>query len=227
MKIKQNPLKSDDFERRSFIVQMRAEESDGVKKLAGHAAVFGQEIRLFSDVFEIVERGAFTKTIKEGDARAFWNHNSDIVLGRVSNGTLRLREDEKGLATEITPPETGFIRDMAVAPIERGDVREMSFGFRVVKREVEEREDGSVLVRLKEVQLFEVSPVALPAYDGTDISARSREYIEDFRQQRHAAKKSEPETIHSEIKPQDAPLNEPERAHLENRYLSLLLAVRR
>jgi len=83
---------------------------------------------------EIIKPGAFTKTLDESDVRALLNHNSDQVLGRMSAGTLKLWEDDRGLRAEIHPPDTSAGRD-AVALIKRGDLTGMSFGFRAVRDE--------------------------------------------------------------------------------------------
>jgi len=189
-------------ERRTFAIEsIRA--VDGEKPhLVGHAAVFNRETVLVKadswfkgspEIREIIEPGAFSKTITETDQCSFWNHNSDIILGRRSNGTLKLAEDQTGLATEIFPPDTQLVRDMVMQPIDKGYVTKMSFGFRTIRDQVVE-ENNVITIRLKEVELIEVSPCALPAYQQTDLSlsARSEDRIEDFRQQRQAANQSAP-----------------------------------
>ena len=77
-------------------------EGDG-KSIVGHAAVFDKPAHLFPGYTEVVRAGAFTKTLKEGDSRALWNHDTNQVLGRASAGTLELHEDKKGLAIHIDP----------------------------------------------------------------------------------------------------------------------------
>jgi HK97 family phage prohead protease len=188
MKRKQQP---DAMERRSFPLQIRAASEEGAEspspKLSGYAAVFGSETELFPGVFEMIDPGAFDKTLAENDIRAVWNHNTDIVLGRTKNKTLALSADKRGLHTEIDPPSTDLVRDMCVAPILRGDVDQMSFGFNVLREKWEERADGTLLITLIEARLWEVSPCTIPAYPDTQISARSMERIEEFRQRRQAA----------------------------------------
>lgn len=199
MKKKTNLPQREAIERRSFPFTAHREESDesGKLKLSGHAAVFNRETVLVPrdawykgspEIRESIKPGAFAKTLKERDVRALWNHNTDIVLGRKGNGTLELREDEIGLANDIYPPDTQMVRDMCIAPIERGDVDQMSFGFRIIREKVIE-EDDTITIELSELDLIEVSPCTIPAYPQTDIglSARSLDRIEDFRQQRQAA----------------------------------------
>lgn len=180
------------IERRIYKFDVRASRSgDSSLKLTGYAAIFNVPTVLLPrdalyegspEVREVIEAGAFTKTLRESDVRAVWNHNSDFVLGRKSNRTLSLWEDSRGLRTEIFPPDTPLIRDMAIAPIERGDVDQMSFAFRIVKQAPPEKKRSGneywVLYRVKEVHLIEVSPVAIPAYQDTEISVSARSHIE-------------------------------------------------
>lgn len=146
-------------------------EADGRPKLVGHAAIFNTLSVNLGFYREKIAPGAFTKTIKEADIRALWNHDPNYVLGRTKSGTLKLAEDDKGLAIEIIPPDTQWARDL-METIRRGDVDQMSFGFRAIKEDWEG--DINELVRvLKEVELLDVSPVTFPAYPATDIQVRS------------------------------------------------------
>jgi len=151
-------------------------EDDGPPKLVGYASVFNQEATIFGLWREKVAPGSYKKTIKEHDIRALWNHNTDLPLGRNRSNppTLKLAEDDKGLEVEITPPDTQAGRD-AVTSIKRGDVTQMSIAFQIIKQEWLESEDKKDLPlrTIKEVKLFEVSPVTFPAFEQTSISARS------------------------------------------------------
>ena len=152
-------------------VEVRAGDN-GQPRLAGHASVFDQPAEIggwFGGFTEIVRKGAFTKTIREADVRALWNHDPNWVLGRNKAGTLSLAEDDKGLAIDIDPPDTQWARDL-VKTIQRGDVDQMSFGFQVVREMWNEDTNTRELI---EVRLFDVSPVTYPAYEGTDIGVRS------------------------------------------------------
>lgn len=185
------------LEVRSFPIELRAATEGEKPKLTGYAAVFNRETVLVAanswyqgspEIREVIDRGAFAKSISQSDQRAVWNHNTDFVLGRRKNNTLKLWEDEKGLGNDIFPPETDLVRDMVIAPIERGDVDQMSFGFRVISDSVLD-EDNVITIRLKEIDLVEVSPCVIPAYTDTQIglSSRSVDRIEEFRQLRQAA----------------------------------------
>ena len=159
-----------DREERSYKVEMRVEDGDE-PKITGHAAVFNK-LSVDMGFREKVASGAFIESIEKSDIRALWNHNPDYVLGRNKSGTLKLEEDKKGLAIEISPPDTQWARDL-METIRRGDVDQMSFAFRVVKESWDDQDTKNPIRTLEEVDLFDVSPVTYPAYLQTDVKVRS------------------------------------------------------
>ena len=160
-------------------VTLRAADGDDKRPtLEGHAAMFDTWTQIGGDAWGFMERiapGAFRKSLDEDDYRAFFNHDSNIVLGRKSAKTAVFEEDEKGLRTVIYPPDTQHGRDV-VTLIERGDVTGMSFMFRTIREEWEEPRGKDDLPKrtILEVVLYEAGPVTFPAYEATSISARDR-----------------------------------------------------
>lgn len=122
---------------------------------------------------ERIAPGAFTRTLKSrNEVKAFLNHNMDIVLGSTRAGTLRLKQDDKGLHAEIDLPDSEWGRSVAEAT-RRGDISGMSFGFNVPKGGDSWSDDGTKRT-LTEIALMEVSPVSgFPAYRSTTASVRS------------------------------------------------------
>ena len=163
-------------------VEHRADDA-GKMTVAGYAAVFGEIADIGGHFREVLTRGAFEKTLASSDIRAYFGHDRGRVLGRKSAGTLRLREDEKGLAVEIDLPDTSDGRD-ARTLIERGDISGMSFGFVVTKQEWDETGE-TPLRTIREVILDEVSIVSEPAYDGTSIAMRSLDAARKERRQQN------------------------------------------
>lgn len=165
-----------DLERRTSLPagELRAELSGSVRKLTGYAALYNSPAN-FGDFVEVIRPGAFADALKPGaDVRAFWSHDTALPLGRTTNGTLRLRNDAKGLAVEITLPDTTWAKD-AWESIRRGDVSGMSIGFRLLPDGFRWTEENGVTTReLLRLTLIEVSPVAIPAYAETEVVARSR-----------------------------------------------------
>lgn len=145
---------------------------DTVRSISGYAARFEKLSVDLGGFREKIAPGAFSGSLKR-DVVALWSHNIDIVLGRRSNNTLTLEEDESGLRFSLELPDTQAGRD-AFTSIKRKDVRGMSFGFSVPPKgdDWEVQNDKSLIRTLRKVDLFEVSPTAFPAYPQTSVSAR-------------------------------------------------------
>ena len=158
-----------------FLFEVKGDKKEE-RKMVGHAAVFGEATDIGGWFMEQIEPGAFKASIKKDDVRALFNHNPDFVLGRNTAGTLTMSEDKDGLKVSIDPPDTQVARDLAVS-IERGDINQMSFAFRVMEEEwiMAEKPKDLDLRKIKKVQLYDVSPVTFPAYEGTDIAVRSHD----------------------------------------------------
>jgi HK97 family phage prohead protease len=139
-------------------------------QLVGHAAVFNVVTDL-GRFREMVAPGAFKDSIKKDDVRALLNHNPDHILGRTAAKTLKLKEDDKGLAIEIKLPKTQTARDL-VESILRGDISQMSFAFDTIEDSWGRDAEGNQVRTLRKVKLFDVSPVTSPAYPQTDIALR-------------------------------------------------------
>ena len=170
-------------ERRTLPVEeVRVERGTDGKptRIVGRAAVFGQTSLPLSTkhgtkFVEQIAPGAFKRSLAgQGDILALVEHDPRQILGRRSAGTLKLTEDDKGLAFELTPADTTAARD-AIANIDHGNIRGMSFGFGTPEDTWEKREDGMSLRTLTSIPLAEVSVTGLPAYEGTEVDLRSVE----------------------------------------------------
>lgn len=178
------------------------EAKAGGSRIVGYASVFDEWTTLYEGRYytwrEIIRPGAFTNALKEGqDVRSLFNHDPNFVLGRTRSGTLALSQDATGLLSRTDAPDTQTIRDLVIGPIERGDVTGMSFAFcprssdQVVTTEgpegtfVQDRGGIRITVRYEgdrrfedwevlDADLFDVSPVTYPAYEGTDCSMSAR-----------------------------------------------------
>ena len=155
--------------------QLRAKPEG--KGIEGYAAVFNELSEDLGWFREIIMPGAFKDCLAtDPDVRALFNHNADMVLGRTTAKTLRLKEDSKGLHFDCDLPDTQAARDLLTS-IERGDISQCSFGFTVTKHKIgeEKQDDGEMqLIReLHAVDVFDVSPVTFPAYPQTSVDTRS------------------------------------------------------
>lgn len=161
------------MERRVIATELRAVQADGRRTIGGYAAVFNKLSVVLWGFREEIAPGAFAASLKN-DVRALWNHDPALVLGRTTNDTLKLDEDGTGLLFSVELPETQAGRD-AWTLIERGDVNQMSFGFRSLPDGEEWRIDeaGQYIRRVTKLDLAEVSPVTFPAYPDTSVGARA------------------------------------------------------
>jgi len=161
-------------ETRVFAAPVEARESsDGTPTIAGYAAVFDTPYEM-SGFTESVDPRAFNKTLKERDDLAVvWSHDADRVLGTQASGSARFSIDEHGLAYEADLDLADPDGMSAYRKIVTGKVRQSSFSFEVVKDKWEEREDGPPHRTLKEVRLWEASPVLWPASPVTEVDVKS------------------------------------------------------
>lgn len=161
----------------------RAEGDDLV--IEGYFAVFNSIYEIAPGMSESIAPGAFSGSLS-GDVRALINHDTTLVIGRTSAHTLELREDSRGLWARviINPKDVDAMN--AHARVERGDVSQCSIGFDILSEDTEIREDGSVHWTIKDVKLWEVSICTFPAYEETNISARSDQREEIMKRERQA-----------------------------------------
>lgn len=160
----------DELERRYVTAkQLMAEQrADGAPVISGYAAVFNVLSVVLWGFREKIAPGAFSDSLAD-DVRALWNHDTNIVMGRTKSGTLRLAEDTTGLRIENDPPSSA---EREIESIRRGDVDQMSFGFRTLEDEWDEDSEGQIVRTLRKVKLYEVSFVAFPAYPATSVALR-------------------------------------------------------
>lgn len=170
------------MERRSQKTRFDAVESGEEKHIEGYFVVFGSRYEIAPGIYETVEPSAFEGVLERDDVRALNDHDSRLVLGRVSAGTLELRLDEKGLwgRIHINPNDTEAMN--LYYRVQRGDIDQCSFGFDA--EESAEYEGNEIHNRIRHItKLYEVSVVTFPAYEETSVTARSlrRREIEQWK----------------------------------------------
>lgn len=137
--------------------------------VSGYAAVFDSPSEPLPWT-EYVKRGAFRKTIKDGaDVRLLIDHTG-VPLARTKSGTLKLREDDKGLYMEarLDPNNPDAVKMRSA--LMRGDVSQMSFAFETIK---DAWNKDRTVRELREVRLHDVSIVTYPAYEETSAEIRN------------------------------------------------------
>ena len=150
----------------------RADE-DGLT-LEGYAAVFNSPTLIDSwegRFEEVIERGAFAKTIESRTPVLQFDHGTHPLIGSIPLGTIKtLREDSRGLFVRARLSDNWLIEPIRDA-IRDGAVNGMSFRFRVIIDEIDNQTDPP-LRTLKEVSMPELGPVVFPAYEDTSVGVR-------------------------------------------------------
>jgi HK97 family phage prohead protease len=165
-------------ERRAIAVADFEIRKDGDSlSLDGYASVFDAPYEMYGGPssggwVEVVDRKAFDVTLREKpDLHLLINHEG-MPLARTKSGTLQLSTDSKGL--RVKAPDLDR-RDPDVQRLEvkmdRGDMDEMSFAFRVKK---DSFDDDTSERRLLEVSLHkgDVSVVNFGANPATSVKLR-------------------------------------------------------
>jgi HK97 family phage prohead protease len=234
LKEKKSMPTNDLIERRCLSAgELRVAKNDGGQDvIEGQAAVFNQYSEDLGGWIEIIEPGFFDDVLT-GDTRALQNHDTNYVLGRTTNKTLELAQDEKGLNDRIYPPDTSWARDLLVS-LRRGDITQQSFSFRVNHLSSGDEVDGDewyilgdkIVRRLKQggcKELYDVSPVTFPAFPQTSVSADTRSRFEEFRTKNAGTFGPDPQTA----LPGGAPAPDPEPDDDDAARQQALLANRR
>lgn len=194
------PIKND-REYRDMTMQIEATPEPEAKRkmVRGYASTFNQPYTLYEDddwrFDEVVDSNAFANT-DMSDVIMQYNHEGR-VFARMSNNTLTVTPDERGLLIEADLSGTELGRQL-FEEIEGGYTNKMSFGFTVddEKREDLKTPEGKrMTVRtIKSVRkLYDVSAVSIPANDATAISIRNLTdgLIEEIQAERLEAEKRE------------------------------------
>lgn len=175
------------LENRSYQFEVRAEESDQGNVITGRPIVYNSRTDLgWFD--EIIEPGALNNTDLT-DVRFLVNHDTNkIPLARSrrnnSNSTMQLTTDNNGLKIRVLlDTENNSEARALYSAVQRGDISGMSFMFGIRDEEWENLDSDHPTRHIKDIStVVEVSAVTFPAYESTEINARSKEALENARQ---------------------------------------------
>lgn len=175
-----------ELERRAYSFEIRAEEDNGEKIITGRPIVYESKTDLgYFD--EVIARGALDGADLK-DVRFLVNHDtSKIPLARSrrnnGNSTMQLSPDYEGMAIRVRlDVENNAEARSLYSAIERGDITGMSFMFSIDSAEwsdIESEHPTRTITKIGTV--VEVSAVTFPAYEATEINARSLETLENAR----------------------------------------------
>lgn len=175
-----------EIERRAFDAGLELREEGQAVCLVGHAALINQLSEDMGGWREQIASGAFAEALAKDDVRLLVNHR-DLPLARTRSGTLKLSEDSRGLAIEATLEPSDPDVQRLLPKLKRGDLSQMSFGFRVAPggQDWAKDDEGRTVRTLKKLRLFDVSVVTFPAYPQTDVAVRSFQAWQATEARRH------------------------------------------
>lgn len=173
-----------ELEKRSYSFEIRAEESEGSGVITGRPIVYNSRTDLgYFD--EIIDSGALDNTDLT-DVRFLVNHDlSKIPLARsrrnTPNSTMQLTTDAMGLAIRVNLDiENNAEARSLYSSVQRGDITGMSFMFGTDAESWENLESDHPTRHIEAIStVVEVSAVTFPAYEATEINARSKEALEN------------------------------------------------
>lgn len=177
------------IEKRTNALELRFSQTNSGQTIAGYAAVFNSPTDIGGYFEEVIAPGAFADWLTGGnDVLALYSHELERLLGRRSAGTLRINEDNRGLAIEIDLPDTSDGRDVGVL-VSRGDLKGMSFGFVATREEWDETRNPPRRT-IMTAEVYEVTVTAMPAYPDTEVAMRSLEKVRGDRAPRDQAERN-------------------------------------
>ena len=161
---------------RSMPQTWQTREDNGEPVIEGYFAVFNSPYELWEGAEEIILPGAFDGCMGQ-DTRALLNHDTTMVLGRTTSGTLELKPDDHGLWGSIRVNPNDSMAMDARARVDRGDVDQASFGFTIEAERFVDLGGGRCRWEIEKIgQLYEVSVCTFPAYEATSLAARKADY---------------------------------------------------
>lgn len=190
------------LEQRSYLFEVRAEETDQGNIITGRPIVYNSRTDLgWFD--EIIEAGALDQADLT-DVRFLVNHDtSKIPLARSrrnnGNSTMQLTVDNLGMAIRVQlDTENNSEARALYSAVQRGDISGMSFMFAIDAEEWSELKSDHPTRHINKIStVVEVSAVTFPAYDATEIYARSKETLDSARMALEKAKQQRSNPLES------------------------------
>ena len=190
------------LERRAFTFDVRAIESEnGEKIITGRPIVYEAKTDLgYFD--EVIARGALDGADLR-DVRFLVNHDTSMIplaRSRRNNGnsTMKLSTDFDGMSMDFVKLDVENNSDARAlySAVQRGDITGMSFCFSIDAQEWLDLERDHPTRRITKIgKVVEISAVTFPAYDSTEISARSKEALESARHELESAREQRAKSV--------------------------------
>lgn len=201
--MKRNKNKKPELERRSYSFEVRAEETEQGNIITGRPIVYNSRTDLgWFD--EVIESGALVGT-DLNDVRFLVNHDRSMIplaRSRRNNGnsTMQMTVDELGMGIRVQlDTENNADARSLYSAVSRGDISGMSFLFSIADEEWENLDSDHPTRHVRSISsVVEVSAVTFPAYEATEIEARSKEALENARSALESARQQSAPSVETD-----------------------------
>lgn len=174
---------------RIYDVELRAVENES-REVEGYAVVFNQSTDL-GWFTEEIDRDAFANT-DMSNVYLLFNHDENNVLAGTSNGSLKMRIDERGLFQTSQIVDTSIGED-TLKLVKNGLINKQSFAFTIAKdgEEWTERNGKEHRIIRRIERLFDFSLVTYPAYPTTNVRSVTDELAEEHKRRKEQSERME------------------------------------
>lgn len=164
------------------IKELRALEDQEKMIIEGYAVVFDEPTDI--GYIEVIERGALDNADMKDVCLKYNHEDTWLIMARTRNKSLQLSVDDHGLKIYAELIDTQTNRDVYKS-IQAGLLDKMSFAFTVEDANWE-TVNGQDVRRIKKIaKLYDVSVVDVPAYEQTEVFARSKEAVIEEQRKYH------------------------------------------
>ena len=193
------------LEQRAYSFEVRAEDTESGHIITGRPIVYNSRTDLgWFD--EIIEQGALDGADLT-DVRFLVNHDTrkiPLARSRRNNGnsTMQMSVDSFGLNLDKVDLDIENNADARAlySAVKRGDITGMSFMFSIDDEEWEDLESDHPTRHIWKIgSVVEVSAVTFPAYESTDIYARSKEALDNARSAVETARQQSAESVDTDL----------------------------
>ena len=193
------------LEQRSYTFEVRAQDTESGHIITGRPIVYNSRTDLgWFD--EIIEQGALDGADLT-DVRFLVNHDTrkiPLARSRRNNGssTMQMSVDSFGLNLDKVDLDIENNSDARAlySAVKRGDITGMSFMFSIDSEEWDDLESDHPTRRILKIgSVVEVSAVTFPAYESTEINARSKEALDNARSAVETARQRSAESVDTDL----------------------------
>lgn len=163
------------------VAERQEGDPDDAMRLEGYAVTWDDQYDIPGWWSEKIAKGAFAESLKERAVAVLNGHMREQVVASTRSDT-EVKEDNKGLYFNTLLNSTSWSRDVYAA-VGNGDIDGVSVGMRIMDemRASGEGLDGVDLYTIMRAELYEFSMTAFPAYEQSEVDARSNDMLAERR----------------------------------------------